>query len=218
MNITIPKMPERTITLPTRTEFLKGLLIIGLSGAEIFGMRPFGLCLAATLSAESAYIAILSLCLGVIGGGVASVRYLMAFLIYYILVHLKKREDVMERTVRLSFSVLAAGAISTLWSWDGWESGARVVAEMVIAGGTYYLFTKSGEKTTQGNVAKLIITGGVLCALSKIILPYINVNLGMLLTILMCATISYSVGMSNGVLAAAVIGFLAAYSYPSRWR
>lgn len=91
MNITIPKMSERTIVLPGKKELAKGLVLAALAGAQIPGMAPLGAAYAAAaFPAESAYIALAGLCAGTALAKLSVIKYVLAFFIYYIFVFVRR--------------------------------------------------------------------------------------------------------------------------------
>ena len=97
MNISIPKISEKTITFPPLKELLKGIILIVLSRGGIFGMSPLGIAFAATFGAKSGYIALIGLCFGMVNMGAAAIRYILTFFIYYILDYYKKMQRVIKR-------------------------------------------------------------------------------------------------------------------------
>ncbi len=208
MNITIPKIPERTITLPKKSELLKGLLLICLARVEFFGLRPFGIALGATFPPTASYIAAIGLIAGTMDSYMLPLKYILSLLIYYILNHFKENRGTVERSATLALSVATSGVFGFLWTGISTSAALLLIVDALCAGGANYLFSKSMERTNEGNLAKLIILGGVLNVFSSVFLPYININAGVFTAVLICASFSYSLLGAESALAAGIIGFL----------
>lgn len=214
MNITIPKISEKTIILPKKADILRGILIILLARAEIFGMRPLGLAYAAIMPKECMYIAIIGIFAGNMDSYFLLIKYMLAFFINYILIQTKKCEDTVKKALSLMTAVIISGALSFVWTGLLPMGVIHLLGEVIFAGGAYYLFSKSKEKTTEGNIAKLIITGGVLNVLAMVTVPQTNINIGLFFAILLCTGLSYSLRPQEAVLASGIIGFLINMSSP----
>ncbi len=208
MNIIIPKIPEKTITLPDRADILKGFILIALARAELPGMNPLGLAFAATFPMENAYIALIGLCAGMASAKLAALKYIISFFIYYILIYLKKTEDSMVKAVALGFSLLTAGFLTFLWTGITTGSLLYLLAEVFIVGGTYYLFSFLGGKGDLSHFAQIIIIGGILNGLEGVSLPYINVSASMFAVIFISMCLCYACGPTISVLVCAVLGFV----------
>lgn len=208
MNIIIPKIPEKTITLPSRADIFKGIILIVLARAEFPKMTPLGLAFAATFPMENAYIALIGLCAGMASAKLAALKYILSFFIYYMLVYLKKAEDNMVKAVALGFSLLTAGLLGFLWTGISLSSVAYLLAETFIVGGAYYLFSFAGEKKELSHFAELVIVGGILNGLDGVLLPYINVSASMFAVIFISMCLCYACETSISVLVCMVLGFV----------
>ncbi|MBO5059996.1 MAG: SpoIIE family protein phosphatase [Clostridia bacterium] len=208
MNIIIPKIPEKTIALPAKSEILKGIVLIALARAELPGMSPLGLAFAATFSIENAYIALIGLCAGMADSGLNALKYILSFFVYYILIYMKKTEDSMVKSVALGVSVLIGGTISLLWNRSGIESAILLLPEVFVAGGAFYLFNFAGGKSGAAHFAELVIIGGILNGLSGIFLPYINVSAAVFAALFISMSLCYACEPPIATLACAALGFV----------
>lgn len=210
MNISIPKMPEKAVVLPKVKEFLKGVLLIAVSRTGFFGMWPFGLAFAATFPVESAFTAFLGLCLGTANLGVFSIKYLLTFFIYYILNFFKKLPTVKTK-------VFALTLLTAVFLWlerDIFVIGTKdyllIVAEALLTGGIYLLFSHQEEKTPAANLAKLVIFGTMLSGISGTVIPYLNVSLPVFCVIFVAMCITYACDLPLAALSSGLIAFLVA--------
>ena len=209
MNIIIPKIPEKTIALPDKKEILKGVLVIALAHAQIAGAHPFGLAMAATFAPESAYIALIGLCTGMAGIGVPAVKYILAFFLYYTLVHIKKAEDVNVKTVAMGAAVLFSQLAGFFWE-GGFDAlkAVMLVPETVITAGAFRLFACLEEKNGVTRFAELLIIGAVLNGIKDAVIPYAEINASAFAIIFILMSLCYALEMPEAVLSAAVIGFI----------
>lgn len=208
MNITIPKISEKTITLPAKNEILKGIALIALARSQLPGMSPLGIAFAATFPMDSAYIALIGLCAGMAGAKLAALKYILAFFMFYILTYIKKCEDNMVKAVALGVSVLFAGLASFLWTGADLQAAILLIPEIFIAGGAFYLFTLAGTKSEAAHFAEIIIIGGILNGLSGVYLPYLNINIAVFAALLISMSLCYSCEVSLASLACTALGFI----------
>ncbi len=208
MNISIPKIPEKTVVIPKVKEILKGFLLVAISRTHLFGMWPFGLGFAATFPAESAFTAFLALCLGTANLGVFSVKYILTFFIYYILNFFKKLPTVKTK----AFALTALTAMFLLLEGNFLPFEAKgyflIGAEALLTGGLYLLFSRQAEKTPTGNLAKLVIFGAVLSGISGTVIPYINVSLPVFCVIFCALSLTYACELPLAALSSGLIAFL----------
>ena len=210
MNISIPKISEKTIVLPGIKEILKGFLLVALSRTSIFGMWPFGLGFAATFSPESAFVAFIGLCFGTANLGASAIKYILTFFIYYILNFLKKLPTAKSKAIWLTILTAVFLWIEKLFLGAGTKGGLMIVAEAVLAGGLCLLFSCINEKTPAGNLAKLVIFGTVLNGISGTVIPYINVSLPVFCIIFGALCLTYACELPLAALSSGLMAFLVA--------
>ncbi len=208
MNIIIPKIPEKTITLPEKEDILKGIILIALSRASFSGMSPLGLAFAATFPIDNAYIALIALCTGMASAKISALKYILSFFIYYILVYLKKAEDSMVKAISLGASVLLAGVAVFFWTGATVNSFLYLGLEVFITGVLFYLFSFLDEKSARGHLAQLVVLGGILSGISGVMLPYINSSLSVFFVIFISMCICYACDASVSSLACMILGFV----------
>lgn len=215
MNITIPKMREKTIVLPGRGEIAKGLLLIALAGAQMPGMRPLGVAFAATFPAESAYIALIGLCAGMAAAKISALKYILSFFIYYIFIYMKKTEDSSIKAAALGVSVLLAGMVSFLWTGFSQTEAILLIPEAVIAAAAFRLFEHQGEHSAPGNFADLVIVGAALNGLIHAVIPYISLNAAVFAAFFLLMCIGYACDAPAAALSGAVLGFIMYMNEPA---
>lgn len=208
MNITIPKIPEKTLALPSAKTLLSGICVAVLSRAGMAGMSPLGLAFAATFPPNSVYIALLGLGAGILHSGPAGIKYIFSYLIYYILSIIKKTDDPITRAYFLGTAFIVSGGASLLLSGADVVSGIYVIAEAVICGGVYLLFTNIGRKNPVAHIAEITLLGGILSGFSGVTIPYINVNVSAFLAIFSAMCICYACQTPSAVLGCMVLGFV----------
>lgn len=208
MNITIPKIPEKTLALPSVKTLLSGLCVAVLSRTAIATMSPLGLAFAATFSPNCAYIALLGLGAGILNSGASGLKYIFSYLIYYILSYVKKTNDRSSRAYFLATSIIISGGVSLLMQGGDIVSGVFVIAESLICAGVYLLFTNIGRKTPLAHIAEITLLGGVLSGLSGVTLPYINVTVSAFSAIFVAMCICYACQTPSAVLGCMVLGFV----------
>lgn len=210
MNISIPKIPEKAVILPKVKEFLKGVLLVAVSRTSFFGMWPFGPAFAAAFPVESAFTAFLGLCLGTSNLGMLSIKYILTFFIYYILNFFKKLPTVKTKAFALTF-------LTAVFLWlerdilaIGTKDYLFIMAEALLTGVIFILFSHQGEKTPAANLAKLVIFGAVLNGISGTVIPYINVSLPAFCVIFAAMCITYACELPLAALSSGLIAFLVA--------
>lgn len=209
MNITIPKMSERTIVLPGKKELIKGLLLTALAGAQLPGMAPLGAAYAAAaFPAESAYIALAGLCAGTALAKMPVIKYVLAFFIYYIYVAARKTDDKDVRSVALGVATALAGLINFFFTGFTTTAAILLVPEAILSGCAYRLFTHEGEGGAEGCFADLLVIGGVFNSLISVVLPYINLNIAVLGAFFAVMCIAYACDIAESALAGLLIGFV----------
>ncbi len=208
MNITIPKIPEKTLVLPSGRALLKGLVVIALARARLPGMAPLGLAFAATFPQNNGYIALLGLAAGMADVGGLALKYIFSYLIYYILSNLRKTTNQNANAYRLGISTAVSGGISLVLTGANIMSVIVLLAEAVICSGVYILFKNIGNKTPAAQLAEIIILGGVLCGFSGVKIPYINVNASTFAAIFSAMCICYACHPATAVFACMTLGFV----------
>jgi len=208
MNIIIPKMTEKTIELPGRKEVLKGILAVLLSGASWGSATPVGLVYAATMGTESVYIPMIALAVSTILGKNFTLKYICGFFLFRLLVYLRKKDDINVKAVALGFSLLFTGAVELLFLRGGILDIAFLFAECFAAGLCYLLFTKMEEKSGVGATAVLVVAGAVFNGLTGIIVPRINVNLGVFFSLFAVICMCYSYNLPTAVFGGSIMGLL----------
>lgn len=208
MNITIPKIPEKTLALPSGKTLLRGLAVVALSRAALEGMAPLGLAFAATLPPNCAYIALLGLGAGILDAGLSGLKYIFSFIIYYILSNLKKTDDRSIHAYFLGGALAVSGGASLLLLGADIMSAILVLAEAVVCGGMYILFDNIGKNTATAHIAEVIVIGGILSGFSGVTIPYLNVNASSFVSVFVALCICYACQTPSAVLACMVLGFV----------
>lgn len=204
MNITIPKINEKTLSLPSAKAILKGVLVVILARARLGGMSPLGLAFAATFAPADAYLGVLGLFAGMADNGAdACAKYVISYLIYYILSRTKKSKSAM-----LSASLIIGGGISLLWTGASYAAALLLLSEAVLCGGAHIVLSTARNEDFSGRVSELIIIGGVLCGISGAQIPYINVNASLFAAVFIAMSICYATKPAVAVFACAILGFV----------
>jgi len=208
MNISIPKISGKTLTIPGVKEILKCLALVTLARTSFFGMHPLGLAYAATFSAGNSFLAFFGLCFGMANFGSASIKYILTFFIYYMLNLFGKLP-----TVKIRASVLFILTAVSLWT-TRFVSGITpsvvliTVAETLLITGLYLLFSVSHEKTPLANFGKMVFFGGILSGLTGAVIPYINVSLPVFCGIFVALCLTYSCELPLAALASGILAFV----------
>lgn len=218
MNISIPKIPERTITLPAVKDILKGLILIALSRTEIFGMSPLGLAFAGTFAPKNAYIAFIGLCFGTANFGTGALPYILTFFIYYILSALKKLQTTPKRIFALSFFLLIFSGLPKIFTGINTVGAITLVGEAVLTGGIYFLFTFLDRKGYVANFAQMIIFGGILTGISGAVIPYVNVSLSAFCGVFAALCITYACELPLAALSSGILAFCMTLGTPDAIR
>ena len=144
MNISIPKMSERTFAFGAVKEILKGFIVIALARMQIFGMSPLGLAFASTFMPHNAYIAFIGLCFGTANLGARALGYILTFFIYYTLVYLKKIQSAGKRAILLGGIAFITFGIPLVFTGLSMAGVFLVLSEAVLVGGfaLFFLFKK----------------------------------------------------------------------------
>ena len=210
MNISIPKIKEKTLVLPSAGELLKGIILIMLSRGELFGMWPLGLAYAATFPISSVYIAVIGLCFGMVNMGASAIRYILIFFIYYMLSSYKKITDTKKKAVTLGFLTAFLSGIELLFSGMTPVGGILVLAEAVLTGGLFWIFTYQDGKSTLSRLAQMIIFGSILNGVQGAVIPYANVSLSVFCAIFVALSFSYACELPVAALSSGVLAFVMA--------
>lgn len=208
MNITIPKITEKTITFPPLKELFKGIILIMLSRGGIFGMSPLGVAFAATFAAKNGYIALIGLCFGMVNMGAGAIRYILAFFIYYILYYYKKIPGVKKRAITLGTLVAVFGGIELLFSGLTMTGGIVILMEAALTGGLYWLFTFLDGKTAVSRLAQMVVFANVLNGLQGAVIPYANVGLSVFCAIFVALSFSYACNLPMAALMSGILAFI----------
>jgi len=208
MNISIPKINEKTLVLPSVSQILKGIILILLSRGGLFGMSPLGVAYAATFGVKSGYIAFIGLCFGMVNMGAGAIRYILTFFIYYMLYSYKKITDVKKRAVVLgSLTVLFSG-IELLFSGVNTAGTVTIFLEAALTGGLFWIFTFLDGKSTLSRLGQMIIFGSVLSGVQGAVIPYINVSLSVFCVIFAALSFSYACELPIAALCSGMLAFV----------
>lgn len=208
MNISIPKIPEKTLVFPAVKEILKGLVLIMLARTQIFGMWPLGTAFAATFPIQNAYIAFVGLCFGMANAGASAIRCILTFFIYYILSYLKKLQTVQKRVLALGVLTLVTSGAELVISGISLHGVIMVIAEAVLTGGLYFLFTFSGKKSSVSNLAEIVIFGSLLTGISGAVIPYVNLSLPAFCAVFAALCLAYACDLPLAALASGILAFV----------
>lgn len=207
MNIIIPKISEKTVELPGRSDVIKGVVTVLLSMASLGGASPLGLAFAATFSSNTVYIPMLALLVGAVVSGL-KLRYLTGFFVYRLLIYLRKREDKGVKAVALGFSLLFTGAVELLLLGGGAKDALYLAIESVVVALFYLLFLHVDEKNGWASASVLVIVSAVFNGLSGMDLPRTGVNVGGLCAMFTSACMCYALNLPTAVLGGCIMGFL----------
>jgi len=208
MNISIPKIPEKTLAFPAVKEILKGLMLIVLARTQLFGMSPIGIAYAATFSPQNAYIAFIGLCFGMSNFGAGAIRHILTFFIYYILTSVKDIPSAQKRAVLLGCLTVFISAFQLLLFGVNGSAVIRLMAEGVLAGGLCLLFLQAEGKTRISSFAQMVLFGSVLNGISGVIIPYVNVSLPVFCAVFAALCFAYSCELSLAALASGILAFV----------
>ncbi|MBR5808630.1 MAG: SpoIIE family protein phosphatase [Clostridia bacterium] len=208
MNISIPKINEKTITFPPAKELLKGIILIVLSRGGIFGMSPLGVAFAATFGVKSGYIALIGLCFGMVNMGASAIRYILTFFIYYILDYYKKIQGAKKGALTLGVLTAVFCGIELLFSGITAMGTVLLILEAVLTGGLYWIFTYLGGKSIISRLAQMIILGSVLNGVQGAVIPYANISISVFCAIFLALSFSYACRLSVAALMSGVLAFV----------
>ncbi|MBQ7986598.1 MAG: hypothetical protein IJ304_04955, partial [Clostridia bacterium] len=206
MNISIPKINEKTLVLPSAKELLKGIVLILLSRGGLFGMSPLGIAYASTFPLKSGYIAFIGLCFGMVNMGAGAVRYILTFFIYYMLCSYKKLTDVKKRAILLGGLTAILSGAQLLFS--NTLSGIMALAESILTGGLFWVFTFLDGKSTISRLAQMIIFGSILSGVQGAVIPYANVSLSVFCAIFTALSFAYACELPVAALMSGVLAFV----------
>ncbi len=207
MNISIPKINEKTLVLPTVSELLKGIVLIILSRGRVFGMSPLGIAFAATFPIKSGYIALIGLCFGMVNAGAGAIKYILTFFLYYMLSFYKKITNVKKRAILLGTLMAIISGIK-LFSGITPIGVAMVFSEAILTAGLFWVFTYLDEKSTMSRLAQMIIFGSILSGVQGTVIPYANVSLPVFCAIFTALSFSYACELSIAALTSGVLAFV----------
>lgn len=208
MNITIPKINEKTLVLPSAKELLKGIVLIVLSRSGIFGMSPLGLAFAATFPVKSGYIALIGLCFGMVNMGASAIRYILTFFIYNMLHSYKKITEVKKRAITLGALTAILSGTELLFSGISATAMVTVLAESVLTSGLFWIFTYVNGKSTLSRLAQMIIFGSILSGVQGAVIPYANVSLSVFCAIFTALSFSYACDLPMAALSSGILAFV----------
>ena len=208
MNISIPKINERTLVLPSVKELVKGIILIVLSRNGLFGMSPLGPAFAATISAGNGYVALIGLCFGMVNMGTGALRYILTFLLYYTLCSYKKITDVKKRAVVLGVLTAILSGTELLFSGASTVGTVMVLAEAVLTGGLFWVFTFADGKSTLSRLGQMIIFGSILSGVQGAVIPYINVSLSVFCAIFAALSFAYACELPVAALSSGILAFI----------
>lgn len=208
MNIIIPKMSEKTIELPRSKELIKGVIAVLLATASCGGASPLGLCYAAAMGSRFTYIPIIALLAGVLVSENLTLKYICGFLLFRLLVKLRKKEDANVKAVALGFALLFTGAVELLFLRGGAREIAVLFAECFGAGICYLLFLKADEKSEMGAAAKLVIAAAIFNGLSGVMISRVNISVGVFCSLFSTVCMCYSYNLPTAVLGGCIMGVL----------
>lgn len=208
MNIIIPKIPEKTIVLPSKKDIVKGIVTVLLSRASLGGACPLGLAFAATMGIDFAYIPLIALTLGAIFGTTFTLKYICGYFIFRLLVYLRKKDDENVKAVALGFSLLFTGAVELLFTHGTLINIVYLCAEAFIVGLAYLLFIHIEEKNSAGAVALLVAIGSVFNGFMSTTISHININLGVFCSMFTAICLCYAFNLPIAVFGSCILGFL----------
>lgn len=208
MNIIIPKIPEKTIALPTKKDIIKGVAAVLLSRASFGGVCPLGLAFAATMGGEFTYIPLVALTLGAIFGASFTLKYICGYFLFRLLVYLRKKEDNNIKAVALGFSLLFTGAVELLFLRGTMINVLALCIEAFVVGIAYLLFARIDEKNSAGAVSLLVVAGAIFNGFIGTTIPHININTGIFCSIFASVCLCYAFNLPIAVFASCVLGFL----------
>lgn len=214
MNITLPEMRRKAAAIPWGKEIADVIVTALLSCAEFSGVSPAGLAYAAAMPAKSKYGALLGLCMGAVLSRGKTVKYIPAFLIYYLLVYMKKSADKRERAVFAGISAAVAGAADFVRVGFSVYGAVMLVPTAVLCGAMYLCALQSGNRGIKGCFADLVLAGTVLNGFTGVTLPYINVKLSVLCAFLLLMSIGYACGAPYAASAGLIIGIIMCTNSP----
>lgn len=208
MNLTIPKIDERTLVLPSAKELLKGIVLIVLSRCGLFGMSPLGVAFAATFSAKNGYIALIGLCFGLVNKGTGAIRYILTFFLYNMLCSYKKVSGVKKQVVMLSGLTAILSGTELLFLGANTAGWIMVLAEAVLTGGLFWIFTFLDGKSTVSRLGQMIIFGSIISGVQGAVIPYINVSLSVFCVIFVTLSFAYACELPIAALSSGILAFV----------
>lgn len=177
MNVSIPKITEKTPAFPKAETIMRGVITAFLACAKLPGMMPAGLAYAAAFAPENLLTAFAGLCVGMIADKTGTVKYLVAFLFYSVILYIKKPVNIKINALMLGICSAAAELLSFIWEGASAQKAVLLVPEAVITAAVFLLIKQEGKHTEVGRMADLAIIGGILNAVSGVTMPYLNMNI-----------------------------------------
>ena len=208
MNISIPKITEKALVFPPVKELAKGIILIVLARGQLFGMSPLGLAFAATFAAKSGYIALIGLCFGMVNMGAGAIKYILTFLIYYILLSHKKIHSVKKRAITLGVLTAVLSGAGLVFSGLNTASCVMAFIESVLVGGLFWIFTFLGGKSTLSRLAQMVVFGSILNGVQGAVIPYANVSVSAFCAIFAALSFSYACELPIAALTSGLLAFV----------
>lgn len=208
MNISIPKMSEKTISFPAIKEVLKGLALVLVARNQIFGMWPLGPAFAATFSLQSSYIAFIGLCFGMANIDAGAIRYILTFFLYIILTTTRKIHSTQKKAVLLGMLTALSSVAEVIWGGITAGRVAMIWAEAILTGGLYLLFSFLDERTYISCLAQIVVFGSILSGMSGAYIPYINIDLPVFCAVFVALCISYACELPLAAVSSGILAFI----------
>lgn len=199
---------ERTAAFTHMLLVGKTLAVIILSRTSLAGANPFGIAYAAVLAEENAIAAVAGLVLGAVGSSEIALKYIIAGIIYGVIIYARKFREAQMKAMALGTAVALASVVALFRVGATPARLLIMIPEAFAAGGLYYLFGNLKSKGVSSYYAELIFAGVLLRGAYGIRLPYVDVSVSVFLAMLIVMSASYSCGVPVSVLTGAALGFM----------
>ena len=211
------------LRLPVLSDIFPSVMLLLASRAQALGMLPFGIAFfAAVTDKRISYIGLGAIVLGTLSsaGAGAIPKYLIAFILYLLLMRIYRRENGFILSALTGVSVLIGGSVMLLVSVDGLYDLFLLITESIIAALMYTVFSKAeavcgsfphrGRRSAEEYISTAVTAGVLISGLGSTQLGPVHIRSILSLYIIMLSALNCSVSVCAGT--GLAIGFITSMS------
>ncbi len=219
--LNMQKEQSAAIRRPNRFDALPTALLFIISRASVLGAFPFSIAFFAAVTDKSiAYIAlsVLSAGLFLAGAKIVVVKYIIAFLLYWIYDRLKTKDNMAYNATACGIAVCIGGIFMLAADGVGMYSVLMLAAEGIISAISYLVFVKTDillktrkkrEQASKDELISVVITVGIIITGFNGAKIY-GIAVSNILSVYTVMVISYLSGLSVSGCGGLCIGFITA--------